>query len=115
MIEFSTWDIVRNLLLAARWTIVLSRWVADGLRKDGCPSKGTAEASQGSMYKTDHNGRKQTKSVYHVGTRPSGALTMAATLALLAGLTAYLYLTEPPPPRVVPYIGIMSAMPRAGF
>ena len=24
MIEFSTWDIVRNLLLAARWTIVLS-------------------------------------------------------------------------------------------
>ena len=24
MIEFSTWDIVRNLLLAARWTIALS-------------------------------------------------------------------------------------------
>ncbi|EGP46370.1 MULTISPECIES: hypothetical protein [Achromobacter] len=40
---------------------------------------------------------------------------MAATLALLAGLTVYLYLSEPPPPRVVPYIGIMSAMPRAGF
>ena len=24
MIEFSTWDIVRNLLLAARWTVLLS-------------------------------------------------------------------------------------------
>ncbi len=24
MVEFSTWDILRNLLLAARWTIVLS-------------------------------------------------------------------------------------------
>ncbi|MGZ2256357.1 hypothetical protein [Roseobacter sp. A03A-229] len=24
MIEFSNWDILRNLLLAARWTIVLS-------------------------------------------------------------------------------------------
>jgi len=87
----------------------------DGARKDGWASKGTAEASQGWLHKTDHNGRKQTKSVYHAGTRPSGTLTMAATLALLAGLTVYLYLSEPPPPRVVPYIGIMSAMPRAGF
>ena len=24
MIEFSTWDILRNLLLAARWTVLLS-------------------------------------------------------------------------------------------
>ena len=24
MIEFSLWDIVRNLLLAARWTVLLS-------------------------------------------------------------------------------------------
>ncbi|RYF44499.1 MAG: amino acid ABC transporter permease, partial [Comamonadaceae bacterium] len=24
MMEFSTWDIVRNLLLAARWTVMLS-------------------------------------------------------------------------------------------
>ena len=24
MIEFSSWDIVRNLLLAARWTVLLS-------------------------------------------------------------------------------------------
>ncbi|HBM29955.1 MAG TPA: amino acid ABC transporter permease, partial [Halomonas sp.] len=24
MIEFTLWDIVRNLLLAARWTVVLS-------------------------------------------------------------------------------------------
>jgi hypothetical protein len=39
---------------------------------------------------------------------------MAATLALLAGLTAYLYLADPPPPRVMPHIGIMSALPRAG-
>ena len=32
MIEFSTWDIVRNLLLAARWTIVLSLWPLSAAR-----------------------------------------------------------------------------------
>lgn len=40
---------------------------------------------------------------------------MAATLALLAGLTVYLCLTEPPPSHVMPRIGIMSALSRAGF
>ncbi|RUU30585.1 amino acid ABC transporter permease, partial [Mesorhizobium sp. M6A.T.Ce.TU.002.03.1.1] len=33
MIEFTFWDIVRNLLLAARWTVLLSlsAFVGDGV------------------------------------------------------------------------------------
>ncbi|CAB3857176.1 hypothetical protein LMG3412_02063 [Achromobacter deleyi] len=39
---------------------------------------------------------------------------MALGLALLIGLAAYLCLAEPPP-RVVPFVGIMSALPRAAL
>ncbi|WP_277403617.1 hypothetical protein [Achromobacter insuavis] len=38
----------------------------------------------------------------------------AAALALLAGIAAWLCLTEPPP-RIVPFVGIMSALPRAAL
>ncbi|WP_255358817.1 hypothetical protein [Achromobacter sp. DH1f] len=41
-------------------------------------------------------------------------MKMALALALLIGLAAYLCLAEPPP-RVVPFVGIMSALPRAAL
>ena len=42
MNDFTTWDILRNLLLAARWTIVLSvvAFIGDGVlgpAPDVCP------------------------------------------------------------------------------
>ena len=46
--------------------------------------------------------------------RRLGTLRMAAALALLAGIAAWLCLTEPPP-RIVPFVGIMSALPRAAL
>lgn len=39
---------------------------------------------------------------------------MAAALALLIGIVAYLCLAEPPP-RIVPFAGIMSALPRGAL
>ena len=37
MLEFTLWDILRNLLLAARWTVVLSlvAFIGGGLRRPG--------------------------------------------------------------------------------
>lgn len=44
----------------------------------------------------------------------NGKLKMAAALALLLSIAAYLCLTEPPP-RVVPFVGIMSVLPRGAL
>ena len=44
----------------------------------------------------------------------NGKLKMVTALTLLISLAAYLCLTEPPP-RVVPFVGIMSALPRAAL
>jgi len=61
MVDFSLWDILRNLLLAARWTVLLSlivtvfpRWTVRGVTlRIGGPAAGAVTANP----RTKHEAR----------------------------------------------------------